>query len=57
MTAPFPFARRHDPAELAEVREQLAAVLEGLDKLALFQAGAHVAMAIECVKREAGREE
>ena len=52
MTDPFPLGRHRKQSEVAEVREQLAIVLAGLDKLSLFQAGAHVSMALECLDRK-----
>lgn len=40
-----------DEASLAAVRDDLETVLDRLDQLGLHQAGAHVSMAVHCLRR------
>lgn len=44
-------ARHPEPAALIEARDALERILDRLDEIGLFQAGAHVAMAIDSVER------
>ena len=42
---------QQDWDELGELYRQALAVLEGLDRLGLYQAGAHLSMAIEAMRQ------
>lgn len=42
---------QQDWDELGELYQQAVAVLEGLDRLGLYQAGAHLSMAIEAMRQ------
>ena len=43
---------RTDPSALIKAQDDLGRLLQDLDELGLFQAGAHVAMAIDFIERK-----